>query len=894
MTRTCCVLFLLVLVTVCAAAPLKLYVAPEGKDAWSGRLERPNAGGTDGPLASLVGARDRLRALRAEDAEAALPEGARVEIAAGVYQLPQPLTFGPLDSGADAAPIVYAGAPGWRSVISGGRRISGWREQGPGLWVASVPEARDGQWPLRSLYVNGVRAPLARSPNTGYFRTQGKAPPSVDADGKESDSTKSAFRFKPGDLKNWGDLAGANLCIFYHWETGLMPIKSVDEAGSFVTLTGEFKWPFWSNQRYYVENTMAALDAPGEWYLDRGQGLLYYRPRAGEDMAQAEVYAPWLTQLVLLQGDRDAGLPVENVRFEGLSFQHTNYVLEPAGHVDWQAACTVNAAIQGNGARRCTFDGCELTHLGNYAAWFERGCLENEVTHCYVHDGSAGGVRLGEGGVPQQAGDETRGNVVSDNLLRDLGIDFYGAIPVWIGQSSDNVVAHNEICDANFSGISCGWTWGFGPTSAHGNRLEYNYLHDLGRGKLCDMAAIYTLGTSPGTVIRGNLIHDIWDWEEGYGAGGIYPDEGSSDILIEDNVAYRTASGGLTVHYGRRNIVRNNILALGRDGQVYLGRRDMESSMTFEHNIVYFDEGALFQRESDLVADYNLYYQTAGADLTFPVDLDFAAWQAKGMDVHSLIADPKFVDASKGDFRLQPDSPALKLGFKPIDTSQAGISGPPALAALARGIQRPPSTKPRRAQAPPLTLDDGFETTPVRGSADLAVTYGEAGTASIRVTDEAAAAGQHSLKFTDAPGLDQPWNPHIWYTPNQNQGLATCSFDLRLEPGAIVWHEWRDAASPYRVGPSVGVDAAGQLMAAKQPLMDLPRSQWVHFEMTCGLGKQADGTWNLTVTLPGQAAQTFQKLPCDPKCKELQWMGFISNATDTAVFYLDNVKLTVK
>lgn len=107
-------------------------------------------------------------------------------------------------------------------------------------------------------------------------------------------------------------------------------------------------------------------------------------------------------------------------------------------------------------------------------------------------------------------------------------------------------------------------------------------------------------------------------------------------------------------------------------------------------------------------------------------------------------------------------------------------------------------------------------------------------------------------------------------------------------------HEWRDAASPFRTGPSVSVDDAGQVTASGQPFMAVPHSQWVHFEVTCDLGKQADGTWSLTVTVPGQPPQLFAKLPCDPRCRELQWMGFISNATDTAVCYLDNLKLSVK
>lgn len=875
---------LLILAAVAAAAPLTLHVAPGGRDTWSGTLAAANAEGTDGPLASLPGAQAALRTLRLTGK---LTGAARVEVQPGTYFLAEPLVLLPADSD-----TTFAGAVGATTVVSGGRQVGGWQEQEPGLWTAALPEARGGQWPLRGLYVNGERAILARSPNVGaFFRTLGKAAPSVGPDGKETDVDKQAFRFKAGDLQNWPDLTAANAVIFYHWETGMLPLKSVDEASQTVSFAGEFKWPFWSNQRYYLENLREALDAPGEWYLDRAVGQLYYRPRPGEDMKQATVIAPRLAQLLLFQGDPEAGALVANVHFENLSFQHTNTVLEPTGHCDWQAACTVNAAIQATGASRCGFDACEVTHLGNYAIWFERGCTENTVTGCHIHDGSAGGVRLGQGAIPTPP-NVTSGNRVSDCLMRDLGRDFYGAIPLWIGQSSGNTISHNEICDANYSGISCGWTWGYTASSAHHNIIEYNYLHHLGRGWLCDMAAIYTLGIQPGTVIRNNLIHDIYDWAEGYGAGGIYPDEGSSQMLIENNVVYRTASGGLTVHYGKDNTARNNIFAYGRDNQIHLGRRDKESSLTLERNIVVYEEGALFSRESDLKSSANVYFQTKGEELSFPIDLTFAQWQAAGQDQGSLIADPLFRDAAAYDFGLTPESPALKLGFQPIDTRTCGITKPAELVKLARGIQRLETPIPRRAPAPALTLQEGFEVTPVGAAADLAVTYGEAGPAKIRVSEEQAAVGKRSLRFEDAPGLDQSWNPHLWFVPGLIAGTATCSYDLRLGTGAVVWNEWRDTSSPYRVGPSLGVDAAGQLKAGEQPLLVLPHDQWIHLEVVCPLGKAADGTWTLTVTLPGQAPQTFAKLPCSPKFREFQWLGIISSATEKAVFYVDNLALS--
>lgn len=873
----------LVWLTPLLAVPLTLYVSPDGNDGFEGTKKRP--------LATLAGARDAVRA-----SGMAGKTEVRVEFAPGTYRLKEPVVFGPGDSGTQACPVRYIEAAGQRggTVLSGGQVVTGWREQAPGLWVASLSGARGGQWPLRDLYVNGRRATLARSPNEGYFRIKGKAAPLTAADGNEQDSSKRAFRFREGDLKAWDDVTGANVFVFYHWETGLLPIQKVDEATGTVTLTGEMKWPFWGNQRYFLQNTMAALDAPGEWYLDRDKGLLYYRPLPTENMKTATVVAPRLTQLVLIQGDPEAGLPVTDLRFEGLSFQHTNYVLEPEGHVDWQAAVTVNAALQANGARRCVVDNCEIARLGNYAVWFERGCAENQVTHCNIHNVGCGGVRLGTAGIPSKPELETGFNRVTDNFIHDLGYLFPGAIGVWIGHSSDNTVAHNEICDTYYSAISCGWSWGFAPTKAHRNLIADNYLHDIGRGKLCDMGAIYTLGISPGTKVTGNLIHDVWDWDEGYGAGGIYPDEGSSQIVIEGNVVYRTASGGLTVHYGRENLVRNNIFALGRDAQVHFGRRDKESTITFERNLIYYDEGALMIRDSEVKSDCNLFYNTAGEEMTFPNNMDLAAWRKAGHDVNSVIADPKFANPAKGDFTLAKDSPALALGFKPIDMSKVGITGPPELIKLARSIKRPVAVIPRRAQAKPVPLDDGFEQTPLDSTADLAYTHGEAGTAKIRVTEETAASGKRSLKFVDAPGLDQPWNPHVFYSPHMTTGTVTESFDLRLEPGATVWHEWRDNSQPFRVGPSLGIAANGDVSTKTAKLLTIPLSQWVHFEITIELGKQAKGTWDLTVTVPGKAPEEFKGLTCDPKCKELQWLGFVSNATETATFYLDNEKLTAK
>ena len=876
-------------------ADVTFYVSPDGNDDWSGALPAPNAGKTDGPFGSVVTARDAVRALKGGGA---LAEPAHVVLREGMYVPDEALLLGPEDSGTEACPITYEAYPGEKPVISGGASVTGWQEGADGIWTADLPGAANGAWALRQLFVNGERRTLARSPNTGFFTMAG--PDGVAQDprtGRDIVAEKQAFRYKPEDLKGLTDLEGADVVAYYHWETGMLPISVVDAASETVVLTGEMKWPFWADQRYFIQNASEALDAPGEWYLDRDSGTLHYKPLPGEDMGKATTVAPRLTQLVVMAGDPEAGLWVEYVRFEGLSFAYTDYALEPEGHCDWQAAVTVPAVIQANGARQCSIERCRIAHIGTYAVWLRWGCQDNRVVQNEITDIGAGGVKVGEGGIAGTDASDPHGNEVSNNYIHDIGVVYPGAIGVWVGQSSDNLIAHNEICDTCYTAISCGWTWGYGPTRAHRNRIEYNHLHHIGRGILSDLGAIYTLGTSPGTVLHHNLIHDVWCYAKGYGAGGIYPDEGSSQIVIENNVVYHTIGGGFTLHYGKDNLVRNNILAFGRDSQVVRGRNETHTAFGFERNIVYFDSGRVWAaggENRNWTADNNCYWNASGGDLEFLDDLTLDDWRALGFDEHSIVEDPQFVDPGNGDFTLEPGSPVAKIGFEPIDISSAGLTGPQEWTDLPKRIKREPVDFGKAAVPEPKLVNDDFEKTAVGVKAAQAVTWGEAGDATVRVTDEQAAGGEHSLKFADAPDLDFGYNPHLWYTPYLTDCLTHLQYDLRIEPGAVVGMEWRDGANPYRVGPSMTVAAMGELTASGEHVIDFPANEWVHFDITFGLGKQNTGTWDLIVTVRGQDPVSLEGLPANPKLKRLEWLGFVSAAEDRRVFYLDNVKLEMQ
>jgi hypothetical protein len=501
-------------------------------------------------------------------------------------------------------------------------------------------------------------------------------------------------------------------------------------------------------------------------------------------------------------------------------------------------------------------------------------------------------VRIGEGGDPPTDAEAARLNVIDNNFIHDGGKVFRGGVGVWIGRSSYNTVSHNEVCDFDYSGMSVGWSWGYAPTSAHHNVLEYNHIHNIGRGVLNDMGAIYTLGISPGTVERYNLMHDIYCWV--FGGWGVYTDEGSSDILIENNVVYNTSSGCFHQHYGKENLLRNNVFAFGREGVLRRSREEEHTSFLLEHNLV-LAKGTPFLivgwSNGHYQIDHNLYWDLAEPEPDF-FGMDFADWQAEGRDPHSLIADPLCVDAEHYDFRLRPGSPAEKIGFMPIDLSKVGLYGDPEWVNAPQKVQRQPYVPPPpQPPPPPEPIAEGFEGTPVGEKAVGATTYEEGEVARIRVTDETGAASKYSLKFVDAPGLQYRFNPHLFYATNFTKGVLEENLDLRIEPGAIMYHEWRDSSNPYRVGPAFSVTEDGRLLARDRELARVPAGEWMHLTITCALGKEATGTFNLTVTLPGQEPRQFENLPCHPKFKQLRWFGFVADGDKSAVFYLDNLLL---
>jgi len=654
-----------------AGRAIIFYVSPDGNDEWSGKQLEPNTAGTDGPFASITRARDAIRELRVE---AQLPGPITIMLRGGTYWLSEPLVFEPQDSGSEECSISYEAYGDERPIFSGGRPITGWQEAADGLWAAAVPAAQSGDWYFHQLFVNGRRAIRARAPNEGFYEA---AKPIEPKSGK-------GFYFQPGHIKIWERISDVDVVLLHHWDASRLPIEYIDEAANLVTFVGKrfHYYAGWRNaSRYYVENAFELLDAPGEWYLNRDTGVVYYRPRPGEDMTQAEVVAPVLNTIVRFAGDWHSGRLVSHIHLRGIALHHADWVRRDVAFTEGQGACRLDAAVEMTSAVNCSFEDCEIAHVGENAFWVRSGCQKNRIVGCHIYDLGGSGVMIGQMSKVTSDIEEARENELSDCHIHDGGIIWKSGVAIWINRSGYNLISHNHVHNFDYTGISVGMQWQDYDSRCRDNVVEFNYIHHVCE-VMADGGGIYTMGNMPGTVLRNNLIHDVYGDE--YTPRlcrnrGIFLDGASGGLLIRDNIVYRTLGGPLdpyTENTKTPNTYENNIFALPRQGSMSWNRRADNNNPT-HHNIVYAVKTVNFhigqqrppERYAELVND-NLYYHPGG-QMRFN-NKAFGQWQALGFDTRSIVADPLFTDPENGDFSLPIDSPAWDIGFEPIDMSTVG------------------------------------------------------------------------------------------------------------------------------------------------------------------------------------------------------------------------------
>ena len=610
------------------------YVSPTGDDSWSGRLAQPNADRTDGPRATLGAACLAARTLGTETSR-------RIVVQAGEYFLNEPVVLTEKDSG-----LTIEAATGADVTLYGGRKVTGWRKDGPDFYAATLPGVKEGDWDFRALIVNGRYCPRARLPKTGRFEHRSVFDVrwmSTTGGGwqrKPTDEELTTLKYRPEDLGPWLDIRNAEVTVYHMWDDSMVGVSVIDTESHTLTFSSPTGHPAgaFGVKTYVVWNVREGLTEPGQWYLDRTAGKVVYWPLTGEDMSEVKVIAPVVESIVRVQGSR--GKPVRNVTLRGLTLAATTTPLTAGGF----GAGRFDGALSIANAEDCTFGDLEVRHAGGQGIQATGTSLR--IQRCHVHHVGACGIRA--------SGTRLE---VTDNHIHDVGLTYPSAIALQ-GGGRDSLVAHNHVHHAPYSAINYG---------GQNTRIEANRIHDA-MLELHDGGGIYCFG-GKNLVLRGNYIHDIID-TGGYGASAYYLDEQSEGCLVEGNLSVNVMRPSHN-HMAKGNTIRNNVFINEGDLRLTWPR---SSDYRFEKNILWATGRIVFDnREGITTLAGNILHSVAGKVECKKLDQYSQTGEyPMQADAVNVLADPKLIAYRDGQVQIAPDSPAHALGIEPIDVSGTG------------------------------------------------------------------------------------------------------------------------------------------------------------------------------------------------------------------------------
>ena len=405
--------FLAILFVAASLHAADWYVAPDGNDAWSGKLSAPNAAKTDGPFATLAKARDAIRGVK---------EKRTVYIRGGLYELPQGLKFSAEDSGTKDAPVVWQAFEKETPVLIGGRVISDWKPWRDGIFQADVGKGAA----FKQLLFNGQRQVLARYPNFdakdpiagGWAYADGEMwPMYADKEGED----RHTLKVKKSDWRKWSRPEDVEVFVFarYNWWNDILRVKSVDESSYTVTTAKDASYAMRANDRYYFQGAIEELDAPGEWVLDKQTSTLFFKPPVFFDSFLA--YAPTTSDILRFDG-------TEYITVRGLTFE-----------------CAEGSAIAFSKANHNRVVACTVRnvgHLGGSGISVKDG-VDNGIVGCDVSFTGSNGIALGGGDVPTLTGAQ---NFADNCYIHHTGVYYKQGVGVslsGVGQRVSHCLIHD-------------------------------------------------------------------------------------------------------------------------------------------------------------------------------------------------------------------------------------------------------------------------------------------------------------------------------------------------------------------------------------------------------------------------------------------------------------------
>jgi hypothetical protein len=560
------------------ARAIDIYVSPQGSDNNTGTKEKP--------LASLQAALFKVRELRRVN-DPVIADGIHIILSGGVYSVHETIVIRPEDAGTVSSPTIIDAAKDEKPVLSGGVPITNWKKvvtavsdlsaKAKGnIWVADVPDMQGNIFSFRQLWVNGQKAVRAKSVNGDKMNRI------ISWNKKEQSCWIPTPKFP-----SISSVKGAEMFIHQWWAIAVLRIKKMEIHGDSTQLffhqpeskiQSEHPWPApWisketGNSPFYLTNAIQFLDEPGEWFLDLKHKKIYYWPRENENLLTASVIAPFTETLIKAEGTIDK--PVANIYFKGVSFQYTGwlrpslqghvphqdglymteaYKLKPAGTKEKPALDNQAwigrpaAAVEISFANNIKFNNCCFEHLGSTGLDMHLGVHNSLVNGNLFKDISGNGMLIGEYSDavteihlayhPKDERVVCDSITVSNNLITDATNEDWSCVGISAGYVRNTTIAHNEVENVAYSGISLGWGWNPLPNVMKNNKIFANKIHFYGKHNY-DCSGIYTLSAQPGTVISENYVDSIYKAPYAHLPSHwfyLYTDEGSSYMTVKEN-----------------------------------------------------------------------------------------------------------------------------------------------------------------------------------------------------------------------------------------------------------------------------------------------------------------------------------------------------------------------
>jgi hypothetical protein len=544
------------------------YLAVTGNDANPGTREKPFATIERAKQAAEISFRQNPN----EDCTIWLDEEK--------YNISKPVVFNAERFTNQSANLFFKAVTGKNPIISGGIVITGWQKISDGLWTAELPQSYVNEKPPRQLFVENRRAIRARFPNEEYLRVF-----------KVGDDRRTHFFFEPGDFPFPENEKTVELVLLHDWSISRIPVKKIDiQENKLIAVDSIgaknpafFNLDHWeSNPRYFLENAIEFLDADYEWFFDAEEKTIFLKLPENQNPNKTEITVPVSGGLVFFKGKENQ--PLKNIHFEGITFKHSAWQIPDLGYCGVQAChfdprpetggwAVVPAAVKGEWVQNCSFSNCKFENLGGTGIWLGTGSTNCTISNSIFSDISGNGIMIGEGRDREVNGEKwwksateqvALGNTIENCTITECGKQFYGAVGIWCGLTAETTIRNNTIYNLPYTGISIGWMWSPVPTPCRENIIDGNHIHH-NMQTLSDGGGIYMLGLQPGSKILNNHIHDVHLNVGRAESNGMFLDEGTTDVVVENNLIYNIAKSPLRFHRATTNLVKNNFLFCGEE-----------------------------------------------------------------------------------------------------------------------------------------------------------------------------------------------------------------------------------------------------------------------------------------------------------------------------------------